>query len=216
MKNTYFVATGLSFALALTFGSCSESHEDSHKGNEVHNESVEYKCTYSYDENSTNFEWTSYKTNKKKPVAGTFNEITVESESSDDPKAVLQSINFSMNTASVETNDEDRNKKVAELFFGTINTPTITGSIKSLSDDGEAVLTINMNGVDFDVEGEYTLENNVFTYTSSIDVSNWNGIPGIDALNDECKDLHTGEDGVSKLWSEVSLNLTTTLNEDCK
>ncbi|MFT5582308.1 MAG: hypothetical protein ACI9G9_001573 [Psychromonas sp.] len=36
------------------------------------------------------------------------------------------------------------------------------------------------------------------------------------ALNTICKDLHTGDDGVSKLWSEVDLNFSTVLQTDCK
>jgi hypothetical protein len=59
------------------------------------------------------------------------------------------------------------------------------------------------------------VEGDTFTFESSIDVSSWNALGGIDALNEVCEDLHKGDDGVSKLWSEVSLKLSTTLNNDC-
>ena len=61
-----------------------------------------------------------------------------------------------------------------------------------------------MNGIDYDVVGDYTLEDKLFSWESTIDVISWNALSGIDALNEECKDLHTGADGESKLWSEVA------------
>lgn len=173
-------------------------------------------CEYSYNEGTTEFAWTSYKTTGKKEVGGTFNDINVESDVSDNAIDVLESIKFTMNTKSVETNDEGRNAKVAEFFFGTINTPMITGNVASVNPKtGKAVITVTMNNISFDVEGDYTLEGEKFSYTSSIDVSSWNGMPGIEALNTQCADLHTGDDGVSKLWSEVGLSFSTVLKKNC-
>ena len=178
-------------------------------------EPAEEQCLYSYNEGSTKLEWTAYKTTGKVPVAGSFNEIEVSSEDGDDPVKVLESLSFSINTTSVETNNEERNGKIAEHFFKTINTNTIEGKVKSVA-DGKATIAVTMNGVTFDVVGSYTLEGADFSFTSSIDVSSWNGMPGIEALNKICKDLHTGEDGVSKLWSEVGLSFSTTLKSTCK
>lgn len=172
-------------------------------------------CFYSYNEGATTFEWTAFKTNDKLGVKGGFNEITVESEASDDPIAVLESITFSMKTSSVETNDESRNGKVAKFFFETIKTPSITGKIKSIGKDGKATISVKMNGMDVDVKGDYTLNGGDFSFTSTIDVSSWNALGGITALNKECNDLHKGKDGISKLWSEVALSFTTSLSSDC-
>lgn len=210
MKKTIYLFASL--FLAATIASCS-SNEAEHEHDEEHAEPV---CTYSYDEGSTEFEWTSYKTSEKKGVPGTFNEIEVTSESSTDPKEVLQSITFSMSTASVETQNEDRNGKIATLFFETINTASIVGSIKSLDDDGKAMIEITMNEITVDIEGEYTLNEGDFSFESVIDVSAWNALAGIEALNEACSELHTGEDGVSKLWSEIKLSLKTKLSKDCE
>ncbi|MGB0914881.1 MAG: YceI family protein [Crocinitomicaceae bacterium] len=211
MKKAIFIAAGMSILLGFT--SCKSD------GSEAENEVVENNtpaCFYSYNEGSTNFEWTAFKTTAKVGVAGGFNEIEVVSESSDDPMAVLKSMSFTMNTASVETNNEDRNLKVATHFFETINTSEIIGNVISIDEEtGKCIIKINMNAMSVDVEGDYTFEDNKFTFDTMIDVAAWNGIAGIDALNEICKDLHTGEDGVSKLWSEVQLSFSTTLKSDC-
>ena len=198
-------------ALGFAFTACKgETEAEAPTSNET-----EASCFYSYNEGTTNFEWTAFKTTDKVGVKGGFNEITVESESFEDPKKVLESITFSMKTSSVETNDESRNGKVAKFFFETINTPTIEGKVKSIGENGKATISVKMNGVEVDIKGDYTLTGSDFSFTSSIDVSAWNAMEGITALNTECNDLHKGKDGVSKLWSEVSLSFTTSLSSDC-
>ncbi len=209
MRTRILYASALILAATFSFTSCSGDAESSEK------EEVTQSCFYSYNESSTELTWTAYKTSDKVPVGGGFNEITVSSDKAETPKDVLESIEFTIETSSVETNNEERNGKVAEHFFGTINTPQITGSIKELKENGKAVVEISMNGISFDVEGDYSLNESDFSLESIIDVSNWNAIIGIDALNEVCKDLHTGNDGVSKLWSEVAIKLTTTLSSDC-
>lgn len=173
-------------------------------------------CFYTYNSGTTVLEWTAFKFTEKAPVKGTFNTINITGkEGSDDTKKLIESLEFSIETASVETQNPDRNGKIAELFFGTIATPQITGKVKSLSDNGKATIEIKMNGIKKDVVGEYTLEEGKFTFASTIDVMNWNAGKGIETLNTACKDLHTGTDGKSKLWSEVDLSFTTELSSDC-
>lgn len=207
-KINYLLFAGL---LSLGLISCGGSGEQ----NEEQEGAETEVCNYEYNEGTTILEWTAFKTTAKVPVAGSFNDIKVTSESGPHPKAVIESISFSINTASVESNNEDRNKKIAEHFFGTNNTPTIEGKIKSLEDDGRAIVEITMNGITIDIHGKYTLEGPDFSFNATIDMVAWNGMAGIEALNEVCKDLHTGEDGVSKLWSEISISLTTRLKSDC-
>tara|TARA_B110000305_G_scaffold56384_1_gene62284 strand:+ start:1378 stop:2034 length:657 start_codon:yes stop_codon:yes gene_type:complete len=207
-KNNFLFA---SIILAAIISACSSNPEVNPK-----EETEAQVCMFNYDEGTTEFEFTAYKTNAKKGVTGGFNEIEVTFDASNDVKETLESIKFSINTMSVETNDEGRNEKIAKHFFKTINTEVIEGSIKSLGDDGTATIEVSMNGISIDVEGEYTLNGQAFKFESVIDVASWNGMPGIEALNSECDELHKGEDGVSKLWSEVKLSLKTKLKKNCE
>lgn len=204
----------LSFAsLFLSLSSCKGDTEEAAK-KEVAEEGT--ACFYSYNSGSTVLEWTAFKFTEKAPVVGTFNEIVIEGmEKSDDPKKMIESLKFTISTISVETQNDERNAKIAKLFFGTIKTNNISGKVKSLSDNGKAVIEIKMNNMKQDVIGDYTLDKGLFSFSSTIDVMNWNAGKGIETLNTECKDLHTGADGKSKLWSEVDLSFTTELMSDC-
>lgn len=175
------------------------------------------KCSYSVVNENSTLEWTAFKFTERKGVTGTFREINIDGlKSSEDPKTLIESLSFSIPTSTVETENPERNGKISKQFFGTISTENITGEVKSLGKNGKAVISIKMNGVSKDVTGEYTLNAGTFVFKAAIDVVDWNAGSGIAALNAICKDLHTGTDGVSKLWSEVDLSFTTVLKKECK
>lgn len=201
---------GLFIATALTITSCSGEKEEEQPKEQVKS------CFYTYNSGTTVLEWTAFKFTEKAPVKGTFNTINIKGiEGSDDAKKLIESLSFTIETTSVETQNPERNGKIAELFFGTISTAQISGKVKSLSDNGKATLEIMMNNAKQDVVGEYTLEEGKFSFKSTIDVMKWNAGKGIETLNTACKDLHTGTDGKSKLWSEVELSFSTELSSDC-
>ncbi len=179
--------------------------------------STSEKCSYSVVNENSTLEWTAFKFTERKGVTGTFREINIDGlESSEDPKTLIESLSFSIPTSTVETENTERNGKISKQFFGTISTENITGEVKSLGKNGKAVISIKMNGVSKDVTGDYTLNAGTFVFKAAIDVVDWNAGSGIAALNAICKDLHTGTDGVSKLWSEVDLSFTTVLKKECK
>ncbi len=173
-------------------------------------------CFYTYNSAATTLEWTAFKFTEKKGVTGTFNEIIIEvPETSDDPLALLSALKFKLPTGSVETQNEQRNGKIASIFFKTIATDTIYGKVTNLNvKNGSALIDIQMNGINRSVKGVYTLKNGAFDFKSSIDVLDWNGASAISALNTACKELHTGSDGKSKLWTTVDLSFKTQLKSD--
>lgn len=199
--------------MALTLSSCGDEETT---GDEV-GETDEEICFYHYDDGSSEFQWTGYKTSSKVGVNGSFNEMAITGdESSDNAIALLESLSFTMSTATVETSDEARNKKIAESFFGAMEaTEMITGNVKKLSDDGKAVISVTMNGVTADIDGEYTLEDGKFEFTSSVDVSMWSAESALASLSVVCSEKHTGDDGELKTWSEVGLMFSTQLTSDC-
>jgi polyisoprenoid-binding protein YceI len=197
----------------LLFTSC--GGEDKTAG-EANKEEVEM-CFYSLNTDTYELGWIAYKTTERVGVPGTFNDITMTSGESEDIMSALTSIEFEINTSSVETQNEERNGKIAEHFFGTINTPVIMGKVAEVNlEEGKAIVTITMNGISFDVPGTFTMDGDAFSYKAEIDVQEWNGVSGIVALNKVCEDLHKGDDGVSVLWQDVNISFSGSLNKDCE
>ena len=209
MKKAYFTSVFVLTALFLT--SCG--------GEAPKEEALEVQepvCFYSYNNESSEMTWTAFKFNDKTAVGGTFTKINVEGTTEgNDPMAILKSLSFDIPVSTIESQNEDRNGKIIKYFFGTIGTENITGKIVELGENGEATLEVTMNNMAQEVKGQYTFVDDKFEFSATIDVANWKSSPGIAALNKICKDLHTGPDGVSKLWSEVDLKFSTTLASDC-
>lgn len=175
------------------------------------------QCNFSYNANNSVIEWTSFKFTERKGVKGSFNDYLIDGVSSaPTAKELVESLAFTIQTNSVETNDPGRNEKIANFFFGTLETPVLSGKVNKLMDDGKAEIEISMHGITKKVMGTYKLDDIYFSFNASIDVLDWDGATGIDALNAQCIDNHTGPDGVLKLWSEVDLSFTTTLDKTCK
>lgn len=190
----------------LVLGSCSSSSEE--KAPKVK------QGMYSYNNETSILEWTAFKFTERKGVKGTFNDFTINGlKEAADSKELLESLSFSIPIASTETNDPGRNEKIIKYFFNMIKTETLTGKLVKLNDDKTADLEITMNGISKNVKGTYTLNDTQFGFTAMIDVLNWKGGEGIAALNAQCIENHTGPDGILKLWSEVDLSFTTTLNK---
>jgi hypothetical protein len=200
-----------SFIALFLLGSCGPKQQDK-------SEQTNITCSYSYDVSSSVLEWTAFKFTDKTPVKGGFNEINIKSEksSSEKPEEIIKSLSVVIQTSSVETQNEERNGKIMRLFFGAMKNQEISGKFSKLGEDGKAILVLTMNAIEKEVNGTYQLIDGTFTFNGTIDVANWNSLDGINALNKACKDLHTGKDGKSKLWSEVALNFSTTLKSTCK
>lgn len=178
-------------------------------------------CFYQYSKSSTaTVNWTSFKTTEKVGVGGTFNQVMVKGgEKSTKITDVLSGINFTIMTESTFTKDESRDKKIIESFFGAMNaTDLIVGQVKSAkgnNESGTCTFFLTINDIEKEVTLDYKVDDNKVSLTGEIDLVNWNGDAAIESLNSVCEDLHKGEDGVSKLWSVVELNIEATLDKNC-
>jgi len=215
MKKVFgILLTGLLLASCNTEGTSEVSTEEEKAPEKIQN------CIYTYNPAQTTLDWTAYKFLRKAGVGGTFKTINVDGDlSGADAVAIIKSLSFSIPIETTETNNPDRNKKIQEFFFGNLaSTELISGKVTSLGENGMATLEITMNEITQEVEGKYTMEDNVFTYQTEIDVNNWNAEAGLSALNNECKDLHTdieNGDTESKLWPDVTISFKTELTKRC-
>lgn len=215
MKKVLFAFVGS----LLILSSCApNSNEGGEQATEDATETGK-SCAYVFNPDSTTFTWTAYKFTDRVGVSGTFTELIVDGfEESDDIGWAVNGASFKIPVTSVESNDEDRNKKIAKYFFESINTPVIYGSIVGLKGEpsqGVAEIKIVMNNTEVPVFFPYTFENGVLNMSTSIDVSEWGGEKGITLLNEVCYDLHKGADGVSKLWPDVKIEINAVFDQRC-
>lgn len=178
-------------------------------------------CFYAFDNTiPTIVKWTAFKTTAKVGVGGAFDQVNVTAgEKSTRITEVLQGIKFSIPTNSTNTNNPERDTKIIESFFGTMEgTDLIIGQVNSVDGDdvsGFCTVFLTMNNIENEVRLDYFVSENKVILKGEIDVLNWNGSASITALNEVCKDLHKGEDGVTKTWSVVELYIESSLKKEC-
>lgn len=155
--------------------------------------------------------FTAYKTTEKIGVGGEFTSVNVLSGGEGNSvKEAINNTRFSIPVNSLATKDSSRDYKIRKFFFGVMaNTNLLSGKL-SITDDTTGVASITMNGETKDVPFTYTITDRIFNMKATIDVNNWNASAALASLNKVCEALHTGSDGVSKTWSEVALNITST------
>ena len=192
-------------------GSKSSSEEGS-DGSEVKKEA----CTYSYNSDSTVLKWTAYKFTNKVGVSGTFDRIAVNNtKPSNNMKEVLTGADFSIETASVNSGNPERDPKLVAFFFNQLVGTNINGKIISINKE-EAVLAITMNGKTVDIVGKLVEEGNKVTLTAAVDMTDFEGLDAVASLNEVCSAQHTEADGESKLWPDVDIVISTVLKKNCK
>jgi hypothetical protein len=206
-----FIISFLVIATSFNFTACKsdvKKEESKTDGVEITNKS-DLSFSVARAKNEINF--TAYKTSEKVPVGGQFNEVNVLSGGEGNSvKEAINNTEFSIPVSSIFTKDTSRDLKVKTYFFGMMaDTELLSGKLM-ITDDVNGIAEIKMNGVTQNVPFTYTIVEKTFNMKATMDVNNWNASAALESLNKVCFDLHKGTDGVSKTWSDVALNITTT------
>lgn len=212
MKKILLTFTVLSF---FVFPSCN--------GNQTaENNSVTETCSFALDQDSrAQVRWTAFKTSEKLPVGGQFTEVKVMGgDHGTTIDEVLKTLSFSISTASTNTTNPDRDTKIIKSFFGAMDaTDLIKGKAKSAignNEKGNCIFLLTLNNVEREVNMTYTVEGDKVMLSGEIDVNDFGAEKAVSSLNEVCKDLHTGADGVSKTWSIVGVNVDLFLKKTCE
>jgi len=201
MKKSIF--SSLLFLVAITIVSC-KSDKKPEQEKQINSK------RYVIEPNNSKINWTAYKTTAKVPVKGEFTQFSIEN--SKKGTTVVEALNgaqFKIPVSSLSTKDTIRDGKLKKSFFGSmINTSKITGTIH-IDNDTSGKVAITMNGISQDLPITYSIEGEMVTIEAVMNLDNWKAQAAIEALNVVCKDLHTGDDGISKTWNDVKIEVIT-------
>lgn len=178
-------------------------------------------CTYSVASDAVKVEWTAFKLTEKVGVTGTFNTTTQAGPTeADSLVALAKGLSMKIDGASVESNNPGRNATISQFFFQQFSPPAeITGKVESVEGDdskGTLNIAVTMNGTTKTVPFAYTIsKDHAVEATATIDMMDFAMQKPFDTLHQACEEQHTGEDGVSKTWTDVDLKLSGKFAESC-
>ncbi|QXP64625.1 YceI family protein [Polaribacter sp. HaHaR_3_91] len=204
------VVLSLLMIVAFNFSSCkSDKKSDEKKEDTIKTKTSAVAFSLEKAQNEINF--VAYKTTEKIPVGGQFNKVDIISGGEGSSiKEAINNTEFSIPVSSIFTKDTSRDFKIQKFFFGMMdNTKLLSGKLL-ITDETNGVAEIKMNGVTENVAFTYTIEGKVFKMEATMDIIKWNASEALASLNTACLELHKGADGVSKTWSDVALNITST------
>ncbi|TNE82346.1 MAG: YceI family protein [Bacteroidetes bacterium] len=210
------------FALAsmLVFTACGGGTEKKATEEETKTPEVQ-TCVYSYDAATTAVNWTAYKFTEAVGVNGKFDQIEVtETQEGKTGGEVIAQASFNIPISSINTANPDRDKKIQEFFFGSLEqSAQMTGKVVKVEGDGstgKVTLDFTLNSLTQPLEVDMTMSGDTLKLNGIINLDNWSAQGGIESLNKACKDLHTGADGKSVLWPEVKISIHTVLKKNCQ
>ncbi len=208
MKNIQIAVLGL---ILVAVFSCKQTKKEEEKKEET------TTTTYSIVEDSTDVRFTAYKTTDKVPVGGTFQDVELKYTAGGTPLETLNGLKFSVPVSSLFTNDPTgtRDPKIIEFFFEKMaETQSITGTF-TFKDDKSCTVQVSMNGVSTELPMEYEItDDNHVNFSGVMDLKQWDALDALASLNEACKILHTGSDGVSKTWEDVAITGSVLLEQE--
>ncbi|MDG2306037.1 MAG: YceI family protein [Candidatus Binatia bacterium] len=178
-------------------------------------------CTYSVGEDPVKVEWTAFKLTEKLGVTGTFNTTTLSGPTEAASLVDLaKGLSMEIDGTSIESDNPGRNATISQFFFQEFaSSPNITGKVESVDGDdskGTLKIAVTMNGATKAVPFAYTIsKDHGVEATATIDMMDFAMQKPFDSLHRACEEQHTGEDGVSKTWTDVVLKLSGKFAESC-
>ncbi len=186
--------------LSTQFISCKKEAEQS---KEVEKPTAQFVVK----KDGSSVQWTAYKTSDRVAVKGTFKEVRIADKvQGTDARGALDGLGFEIPVSSIMTNDTIRDGKLQKFFFAVMeNSLTLKGKFK-VESEGSGSLDLSMNGMSRELPFTYQMDQDTIKLEASMDLNNWGAQTALESLNEACKELHTGPDGVSKTWNDVSLS----------
>lgn len=170
-------------------------------------------AAFSLQEAKNSIEWVAYKTTDKIPVKGRFKKVSITKNGEGaSAREAINGAEFSIPVSSLFTADSSRDYKLKKFFFGVMDNTKLLSGVLNLSDKTNGVARITMNGITANLPFTYTLKEKQFKLTATMNLDDWSAQKAVESINMACKELHKGKDGVSKTWSEVGIDITTTFN----
>lgn len=203
MKNSLKHLT-LFFLVAISLFSCKS------KSTKQESETVNIYNSFEYQGGAI-VEWTAYKTNEKIGVSGTLDSVFIyDTKNADSPEKVFENSTFVIPVKFLDSKNPGRDDKINKFFFGNLLDTVITGSVVRV-DSVSMSVNLKMNGITKEVLFNIDKQSNTIILESVISLTDWDANKAIETLNEECKLLHTGKDGISILWPEIKLKFVAVL-----
>ena len=215
MKRSIFL-TIVGLAALITFNSCNGS-KSNNEAAQRKGASAAGEGAFVFQPAATTVRWTAYKTSDKLPVKGIFKLDSASANSAFTPHkgasllAAVDGAGFNIPASAIFSGNSERDGILKKFFFGLMdNTVTLKGTfVLDQSDKTRGTLDITMNNESNKVPVFVAVSGDTVRISGVLNINDWHTAKALASLNEHCKAKHTGPDGVSKTWPEVTIEAET-------
>ncbi len=151
-----------------------------------------------------NVKWTGFKGPTKIGVPGTFKDIKLSIEKSDDLSKFLQSANVIIQTNSLDSKLPMRDSNITSTIFSLASTKEIKANIVSIDEAKlELVLKVNINGTEKNILMKYEKTDSTITAKGTLEILDFGLNDSFIAFEKKCGPLHQ-----MKSYSNVDIEFT--------
>ncbi len=158
--------------------------------------------------------WKAFKTPAKIGVGGTFDKVALTTTAKTAPKleTLLVGASAQIDTTTVNSKNEGRDKKLVAAFFQLMSADKITAKIidakAKTATEGSLNAKISMNGITKTVPMHYSYANSSIQADGVIDLFDFNASKSLSSITKACYALHKG-----KTWNDVTISFKMPLKE---
>ena len=156
-------------------------------------------AAFGYEATGVDVEFKAFKTPLKIGVKGGFDKIALHSKEAGKLKDMLLGTSVTIDTASVDSKNPGRDKKLVHNFFEVQGVKNIQAKIVKV-DTKVLTVAVTMNGKTLNVPMKYENEHNEIEAEGVIDLADFGMLPSLQAINKACYAKHQG-----KTWQDVDL-----------
>lgn len=175
------------------------------------NLAIAENCSYKFfNKKNTSVSGTGFKYTNKTGVKAKFTDFNLLNKSSKSSvKELINNTKVSINLHSIDSGNTIRDTNLKKSLFKDLkNDSNVT--IEVISHDEKIIYTnLNLNGSIVKVNFEYEIKDETLTATSTISATDFKLSNQLEMLQKLCHELHIGEDGISKTWTDFDLELVT-------
>ena len=156
-------------------------------------------AAFGYEATGIDVEFKAFKTPLKIGVKGGFDKIALHSKEAGTLQDMLLGTSVVIDTASVNSKNPGRDKKLVHSFFNVQGVAKIEAKIVKV-DSKVLTVAITMNGKTLDIPMKYEDEDKEIEAEGVIDLADFGMLPSLKAINKACYEMHQG-----KTWQDVEL-----------
>lgn len=173
-------------------------------------------CKHEIEKDSVQILWTAFKFTERVSVKGHFDSIQVESDSELEFENLLKSTKIQFNIKNIQSNFIDRDSHIRQFFVpGIAQAGVVKGEVQNV-EGNQALITLYINNISRVIPFDISVQKNILQLRGTLNLEDFQLQSQIKNLSTATMPMHTGSDGIPKMWPDLEIQIQTPIYSYCQ